>query len=552
MVRSLMSYQAKRELLLQVAARYREAGHAQKTAILDEFIAVTGYARKYAIRLLAKPDVRVGPIKRERARRYGPEVQEALAVAWAASNFICAKRLVPFLPDLVTSLEAHGHLTLTEEVRSQLLAISPATADRLLQARRQGDRPRGVSTTKKGLLLKHQVPVRTFTDWDEVKPGFFEGDLVAHCGPSAHGAFLYSFVLTDIATGWTECTALRFRSQVSVLRGLDQVRALLPFPLLGLDTDNGGEFLNREMIAYCERESITFTRGRAYKKNDQCFVEQKNGSIVRQIVGYDRYEGEAAHLQLTELYRALRLYVNFFQPSVKLKLKRRDGGHVQRQYDAARTPFQRLQAAGTLTTDASDRLERIFAALDPVRLLHQIQALQDALWKHAIPWPTTSADPAPGTVGPAPLRFETDACVATATSISPLPASRDEERRYHRAERKMGPRTYRTRKDPFEEVHAELHAWLLDAPELTGKALLARLQQRYPGKYPDDLLRTLQRRQKAWRAELIVAFDQRLVQDDLIAGEKFPSPLRAFAVASMASDGSIQTTHGDIVHEATG
>src|SRR5947209_6818756 len=198
MVRSYMSFVAKRELLAQVAPRYRDATGSRKSHILDEFVAATGYARKYAIRLLSEP----GPppvhvIHRPRARHYGRDVQEALAVAWAAANYVCTKRLVPFLPELVASLERHGHLSLSDEARTQLLHISPATADRLLQPLRQHDQVRGVSTTKPGSLLRHQVPVRTFNDWNDTRPGFLEADLVAHCGPRAERKDLYTLVLTD-------------------------------------------------------------------------------------------------------------------------------------------------------------------------------------------------------------------------------------------------------------------------------------------------------------------------------------------------------------------
>src|SRR5689334_20970249 len=250
-----MSFRAKRELLLQVRMRYQAASHQQKTLILDEFIAATGYARKYAIRLLAGPaPPPVTAITRPRARRYGLAVQEALRVAWAAANGICGKRLVPFLPELVASLERHGHLTLTPEVRAQLLTLSAATADRLLRPVRQRSRPRGIGTTKAGTLLKHKVPIRTFTEWDDVRPGFVEADAVAHCGTRAEGAYLSSLVLTDVATGWTECLPLLHHGYADVLAALAQARTLLPFPLLGLDTDNGSEFLNYPLLEYCARE----------------------------------------------------------------------------------------------------------------------------------------------------------------------------------------------------------------------------------------------------------------------------------------------------------
>ena len=199
-MRKSMSFSAKRELLIQLAPRYAEASPAQKGIILGEFSQVTGYSRKYAIRILSQfqkqPVSFITSIKRVRPRKYGKEVQQALSTAWSASNFICAKRLVPFLPELVANLERHGHLNLTTEVRQQLLAISSATADRILTASRKQDQPKGIGTTKAGTLLKHQIPIRTFSEWNGVKPGFFEIDLVAHCGYGAEGSYLYTLTLT--------------------------------------------------------------------------------------------------------------------------------------------------------------------------------------------------------------------------------------------------------------------------------------------------------------------------------------------------------------------
>src|SRR5213076_1240930 len=207
-----------------------------------------------------------------------------------------------------------------------------------------------------GRLLKQQIPVRTFADWNDVRPGFLEADLVAHCGGVAAGAFLYTLTLTDIATTWTECLPLLHRTQEAVVQAVERARQLLPFPLLGFDTDNGSEFLNAQLFDYCAQEQITFTRGRTANKNDQCYVEQKNGSVVRQLVGYERFEGERAYRQLAELYRAVRLYVNFFQPSMKLRTKQRDGARVQRQYEPAQTPFQRVLASGCLSAADRERL----------------------------------------------------------------------------------------------------------------------------------------------------------------------------------------------------
>jgi hypothetical protein len=330
-----MSFRSKRELLAQVAPRYQLASHAQKSIILDEFVATTHYARKYAIRLLTRPPLPApAQIRRPRLPTYGTAVQTVLEQAWAAANFISARRLVPFLATLVPILERHGHLAITPDVRAQLLALSPATADRLLESARKRGEPRGKSTTKAGTLLKRQIPVRTFADWNEGLPGFIEADLVAHCGEHNTGSFLCTLVLTDVATGWVECQALLYRSSDQVIQGITRARQLIPFPVQGLDTDNGSEFINTDLLTYCDDKQITFTRGRTYRKNDQCYVEQKNGAIVQQFVGYDRFEGERAYRQLIELYRAIRLYVNFFQPSLKLKEKRLEGTTTRRSYQA--------------------------------------------------------------------------------------------------------------------------------------------------------------------------------------------------------------------------
>lgn len=533
-----MSFQAKRELLAQIAGRYTDATGTHKSQILDEFIAVTGYARKYAIRLLSAPPP-IQPITRPRPRHYGTQVQEALAMAWAAANYICAKRLVPFLPELVASLERHGHLTLDETTRAQLLHMSPATADRLLQPLRTVDQPRGIQTTKRGPLLKHQVPVRTFADWNDLRPGFMEADLVAHCGQRAEGSYLYTLTLTDVATGWTECLALLHRGQEVVLQALDAARRLLPFPLLGLDTDNGGEFLNEELLAYCEERQLTFTRGRAYKKNDQCYVEQKNGAVVRALVGYDRFEGQRAYRQLCELYRAVRLYVNGFQPSVKLRSKRREGSTVTRIYDHAQTPLQRLLASKILSPDSERHLAALFQALDPVLLLRQLETLQEALWQHAIVRTLAPGSTCPEASATA-VRFDANPCGLEQTLRDPCPAPvvvapQWHLKRVYRRTKPRTPRTYRTRPDPFAAVWEEICTHLETAPEQTAKSLFAELQQRYPGQYPEGQLRTLQRRVKAWRAQAIVEFDHQWLGEELLdtPGRLCPLHAKVYAADSL-------------------
>jgi hypothetical protein len=314
----MMSISARRELLEAVAPRYCRASGTEKERILGEFVQTTGYARKYAIQLLNHVPRERHPTRRRRARKYTLAAQQALRTLWRAANGICSKRLVPFLGELIAVLERCGELQLDADTKALVLQMSPATVDRLLRPVRQRQRRRGLGTTKPGTLLKCQIPIRTFADWDVSRPGFMEVDLVAHCGTTTAGEYLHTLVLTDIHTAWTECVALLNRSQETVTAAIAAVRQRLPFPLLGLDSDNGSEFINANLVRYCQQEQITFTRSRAYKKNDQAHVEQKNWTHVRQFVGYARYEGEAAREALTALYEPLRLYMNFFQPTLTL------------------------------------------------------------------------------------------------------------------------------------------------------------------------------------------------------------------------------------------
>ncbi len=522
-----MSFRSKQELLQQIAPRYQEATELQKVAILNEFVAATGYARKYAIRVLNHPGVPHVEIERPRAHQYGPEVQEALHLAWLAANRICAKRLVPFLPTLIDALERHGHLQLTQEVREQMFTISSATADRLLRPYRV--LPRSRSTTRAGTLLKKQIPIRTFQGWNDAQPGFLEIDLVAHCGTLYEGSYLYTLTLTDVATGWTECVPLLHRGQALIIQALDRARQLLPFPMLGLDTDNGGEFINAEVLAYCEREHITFTRGRTHKSNDQCYVEQKNGAIVRQVVGYDRFSGEAALRQLAELYRALRLYVNIFQPSMKLQSKRREGSHVHRKYDAAQTPLERLRTAGILDEDQLHALEQVAQILDPLQLLSQLEHLQKALWRHAIlPSAQPQHAPAHATVHFSLDRDAPDDPAQEAQAVAqPLPLPKRRHKKYEKSRR---PHDWRSRPDPFEGFWEQITAWLIANPERTGVSLFQQLQDFYPGRFRDTQVRTLQRGLQKVRARLLLTFDDHCTQEPVNGPEHAPV-LRAVVTA---------------------
>lgn len=495
-----MSIGSRRELLEQVVPRYRVSVWKEKRRILDEFVGATGYGRKHAIVLLnhGQPDKKPEP--RTRVRRYDSSVRDSLVSVWKAANRICSKRLIPFLPEFLAALERFGHLMVPDEVRTRLLAMSPSTADRLLHRERHPD-GKAISTTRSGKLLKHQIPVRTFSDWSEVVPGFMEADLVAHCGERPDGAFLNTLVLTDISTGWTECIALLRRGEADVSAAIHTVRRSLPFPLLGLDTDNGGEFINYELLRYCQQEKITFTRSRAYRKNDQAHVEEKNGSVVRRLVGYDRYEGLTAWRALTELYSVLRLYVNFFQPSMKLLSKERTGGRTTKRYDRARTPCQRVSDSAAVGEVPKSNLRTFYEGLDPVVLLDQLERLQDQFWVHG--HGRGQASPSPVTPELATQESSTVAISAESTYGSSSPAKaqvsaapRLSGRTYRRTSQ---PRTWRTRTDSFAEVWGHIQIQLGIDPTRTAKDLFHDLQIRYPGRFPAGQLRTLQRRIQGWR-----------------------------------------------------
>jgi len=378
-----MCAQSRRELLLALRPQYLNAPLGEKKKLLDGLVRATGYNRKYAVTLLSKGSSRKKEGKRNRRRKYVHAVVDALLIVWGAAYRVCSKRLIPFMPILIESLVRHGHLDIPETVKEQLLSISPATADRLLRPERR-KLGRGKSTTKSGYLIKKHIPIRTFADWNDVVPGFLEADLVAHCGENIRGQYLHTLTVTDIATGWTELGALMGKSEGGVLQEIAEIKESLPFPMLGFDTDNGGEFINYGLVDWCSQNSITFTRSREYKKNDQAHVEEKNGSIVRRLIGYDRYEGIESWQLLSQLYRIARLYINFFQPCLKLTSKWRDGARVHKRYDKAKTPCQRILASPSVTEESKVRLRDMFDRLDPMRLLQEMETLQVDLWKTAI------------------------------------------------------------------------------------------------------------------------------------------------------------------------
>ncbi len=474
------------ELVEALGERYRKADRRSKGRVLDEFVAVTGFHRKHAMRLLrAKQPAKTEGPRLER-RIYDEAVRTALVVLWEAADRLCSKRLRPLIPILLEAMERHGHLDMTPEVKKKLVAMSAATIDRALRdvkATGQVARRRGVAST----ALRQSVPIRTFDDWGDPAPGYIEADLVSHSGPMAKGSFAWTFTLTDIATGWTECAPLLVREQTVLIAVLDELRKLMPFALLGFDTDNDSVFINETVRDYCAASGIAFTRCRPYRKNDQAWVEQKNGSVVRRLVGYRRFEGLEAAAALADLYAAARLFVNFFQPSFKLAEKRRDGSRVYKQYHAPATPHQRLLDDPRTDDAVRDQLRAIFAELDPVRLLRDIRVAQQRLVLLA------------------------DTTIAVAASEQPAPpleaflaslrtAWQDGNTR-PTATNKPQAKRGRRRPDPLVDVTEQLKRWFEEEPWRTGRELLEKLQVDQPGAYPEALLRTVQRRLKIWRSE---------------------------------------------------
>ncbi|MDP2233891.1 MAG: DDE-type integrase/transposase/recombinase, partial [Actinomycetota bacterium] len=320
----------------KLAEEYRRAMKKEKGKILDTLCSITGYSRDHAARLLrAGPAPRDKPPRKRRARSrvYDADVLFALRRIWATLDGLCGKRLHAALPEMVVVMERCGELTVSNEVRAKLLTISAATIDRMLAPDRARLSLSGRAGTKPGTLLKHQIPIKTFADWDDALPGFVEIDLVGHEGGVLRGEYCQTLDVTDVATGWTETRAVRNKAQVHVFAALKEIREALPFPVLGIDSDNGSEFINHELHRYCEEKRITFTRSRAYKKNDGCYVEQKNWSVVRRNVGYARFDTAEELAVLNELYAVLREHTNFFMPSAKLISKTRDGAKVTKRYD---------------------------------------------------------------------------------------------------------------------------------------------------------------------------------------------------------------------------
>jgi hypothetical protein len=396
----MLNMRHKKEITAEVQARYKKASKKQKKIILDEFVELTNYNRNYASRVLRLCyGKQIGSIiqrgrkikyvigknrksKRDKKRFYGDDVTVILKKIWAILDMPCGKRLAPFIPEIILKLEAFGEIEMDSLTKQKLLNISTSTIDRLLKPIKEKLRiGKGRSFTKPGTLFKHQIPIKTFSDWGDSVPGYLEADLVGHDGGNMQGDFCFSINFVDVATCWDETVAIKNKAQKWVTDAAEKVRVRLPFEMLGIDSDNGSEFINNHFFAYCSDHKITFTRSRAYKKNDSCFVEQKNYCVVRKAVGYLSYDTEEELATLNELYGYLRLYINFFIPVRKCLSKTRTGSKIKKNYDDAKTPYRRVLECIGIDDKIKAKLRIAYDGLNPAELKRKITSCQDKLLK---------------------------------------------------------------------------------------------------------------------------------------------------------------------------
>lgn len=396
-----LDMKTKKKLTEETAKRYCTADRKHKTKIIDEFTATTGYNRKYAIHML-KNTARIKTthfnnverksvqiITRQRKKRvfakyYGDDIKGEVIHLWIFSMFLCAKRLVTFIRDNLDYCAAKfGY---SDEMKFKLSRISSATIGRMIKPEIAKHSIRGISATRPAKNLNRLIPIHVYFEWDSLEPGFFEADTVANCGMRAEGQYISTLTLTDIFSGWTENRALLNKAQRWVKEAVDDVRRKLPFQMKGLDSDNGSELKNTQLLGWCRENHVEFTRSRPYRKNDNCYVEQKNDSVVRRIVGYYRFEGEEARAVMAELYETYSLLVNYFFPSMKIQKKERIDAKVTKKYDDAKTPYTRLMECGSLSEETKQELRRRKNALDLETLLKRTQELQSTLISLAVPW----------------------------------------------------------------------------------------------------------------------------------------------------------------------
>ena len=478
---AIISKEARIELIDVIRTRYNRATKIEKGIILAEFVSVSGYHRKHAIRLL-NPVLKAKVEAVTKSKRiYDEAVKATLIILWEAGDRICGKRLKALIPNLVEAMEKHGHLKLEEEIRKKVLKVGAATIDRMLAPVREGAGKRRKRRAAK--KVQQEIPIKTFSDWKDTLPGFLEIDFVVHGGGSMAGEYLHSLVSTDVCSGWVEAVALVSREQHLAVEGLRRIRQQLPMTMRGIDSDNDGAFINETLASFCKQEGITFTRSRVHHKNDQSWIEQKNGAVIRKMVGHERFTGIVAAQALAQLLQIVRLYVNYFQPSFKLRERIREGSKVKKFYYPPATPCDRLLAHAEVEEKVKEALRKQHAQLDPVDLLHRIRQGQSALAA------LSGGDPSCG-----PNRKSLDQFLAGLPELwrkgEARPTHRKEEPKAH---------DWRTREDPFKNVWTDILLWLQSEPDCIAKKLLQRLNDKYPGQYGSGLLRTLQRRISEWR-----------------------------------------------------
>jgi transposase InsO family protein len=363
-----MGSEARWEYFLLMYERYRQADRKTRASLLDEFCLTAGYNRKYAIRLLngPRPEKKCAAKPRDRRPQYNKQTISILASVWEAAGYTWSVRLKALLPSWMPWIRQRFHLSTV--VEQQLLAMSARQMDRRLQSYKRQLKRKMYGRTRPGTLLKHHIPIKT-DSWDVKTPGYAEIDLVSHSGDSASGDFVYTLNLTDIHTGWTESRAILGKSEVAVQKALEEIRQSLPFPLLGVDSDNGSEFINWHLKRWCDAEKIQMTRGRPYKKDDNAHIEQKNWTHVRKLLGWDRYDTSAAVEAINVVYaEELRWWMNLYLPSVKLLKKERVGSKLRRLYSAAETPWNRVLASAQADNAPGKKLEKLYSELNPFEL----------------------------------------------------------------------------------------------------------------------------------------------------------------------------------------
>ena len=508
---------ARREVVSAVMERYRSAKRAEKGRILDELCATTGWHCKHAVRVLRRRET-VGPgeveATRKRRRKYGATIKDTLTALWEASDRVCGKRLKVMIPTLLPALERHGRLQLGPSDRDRVLAISAATIDRLLvdvKMAASGGRRRRAGFYS---AIRREVPIRTFNDWNSPVPGFCEVDMVAHGGTSVAGSFIQTLTMVDVATGWTECLPLLTRESSLVVEAINRAKSLFPWLLRGVDFDNDSAFMNDVVVPWCREQKLEVTRSRAYKKNDQAFVEQKNGAVVRRPMGYGRFDGVDTVRVMGRLYAAARFYVNFFQPSFKLKEKRREGAKVIKRYHLPSTPYERALAHPNVTAAVKKRLRDQYRSLDPVALLSEIRATQDELGNRVDRRPGQARGLQPDSKITAPATAATFAKTLGKTTTS------GEPRATHRRTR----RPYKTRvrmPSKLDPHTASIESWLAAQPQLTALAIVNRLREKHPEEFGTRQHSIVQRLLRALRRKTA----EQLVAEESLGSANIAAPL---------------------------